>query len=394
MKTFNLQIVFVASVLLICSQVMASNNFIERNSFVVDCSRTTGEIVNVRFDNENIWSSVVIEDAEFFECVPEGYFIYRNKGGDWLTGNIKSAETISKINPSVIPQNVIYAAICHDGQRIAWLTRDRMESRLFLTELASGKSNILVSKQGFIWLPSWSPDNLHIAYYYAAPEAIKKDAYILMMIRAKHGAKEEQLTPPSLWMSLSSIRSISPQWSPDGSMVLFEGLYDKQKPMTFHSIVNVESKNIRKCKYGTWSQDSKRLFTSHKTDNSVVEHQYRLGSVVIFSKEMKVDVWQTSLPKDKDCFIGSWADDGRHIVFATFDDSCYLMETKTGRQRRFFQSEGSCKFYWLSETPVSANYLQGWSLFVIIGLVVLVIGLLIIRFVKRGNVLPGRNRGK
>lgn len=378
MKTFDLRIVFVAPVLVICSQIMASSNLIDRNSFVVDCSQSTGEIVNVWFNNENIWSSIAIEDAEFFECVPEGYFIYRNKVGDWHTGNIKSPETITKINPSVIPQNVIYATISHNGQRIGWVTHDENESRLILTELVSGKSSILISKKGYICVPSWSPDNTHMAYYYGPPNAISHDGYSLMIIETKEiGPKEKQAGPPSLWTKLSPSRTSPPRWSPDGSMILFEGRYDDNKPWTLRCLVSIDGENLRKSVGDTWSQDSKYLFTVHKTDTSVIEHQFRLGSVPVLSKEMKMDVWQTSLPKE--CFSYSWADDGRHIVFSTFDNNCYLMETKTGRQREFFKSDGLCKCYWLSEMSVSVNNVRGRLLFVLLGLVVLVVGLIVLQ---------------
>jgi len=393
MKTFNFLIAFLSPILVICSQIMASNNSTEKRSFVVDCSQSTGKIINVWFNNENIWSNIAIDDAEFFECVFEGYFIYRNEEGEWYTGNIKSHETKLKINPSLIPQNVIYATISHKGQRIAWVTIDENESRLIITELLSGKSNTLSSKQGYICVPSWSPDNLHIAYYYGPTNAISQDGYSLMIIEDKKiEPKEKQIAPPSLWTKLSPSRTSPPRWSPDGSMILFEGRYDDNKPFTIKCLVSIDGENLRKTVGDSWSQDSKYLFTVHTTDTSVVEHQFRLGSVPVTSKEMKVDVWQNSLPKES--LNLSWSDDGHHIVFSTFDNNCYIMETKTGRQRRFFQSDGPCKFYWLSQPSSLDNKLLGWSFFVLIGLVVLVIGLFIIRFGKLDNSLSGRHRGK
>ncbi|HUW18728.1 MAG TPA: hypothetical protein VMW16_05455 [Sedimentisphaerales bacterium] len=393
MKTSLSRLVFVVFFLIICPQSVASSSLIQRDNFLVDCSDSTGKIVNVLCNDDNIWSSIALDDAEFFECVPEGYFIYKNVEGEWYTGNIKSPETKLKINTSLIPQNVIYAAVSHNGKRIIWVTHKENQSSLILTEIPSGKSNSLVSKQGYICVPSWSPDNLHIAYYYGPSNAISQDGYSLMIIEAEEtGPKEKQAAPPSLWTKLSPSRTSPPRWSPDGSMILFEGRYDDNKPFTIKCLVGIDGENLRKTVGDSWSQDSKYLFTVHTTDTSVVEHQLRFGSVPVTSKEMKVDVWQHSLPKES--LNLSWSDDGHHIVFSTFDNNCYIMETKTGRQRKFFQSDGPCKFYWLSQPSSSVNNLLGWSFFVLIGLVVLVVGLLIIGCLKLRKGLSGRDLGK
>lgn len=392
MKAFNLRIVFLVPVLVICSNTIASELLVERNMLVIDCSQSTGKVVRVQFDEENVRSKVVIVDAISVQCAPEGYCIYRSKMGGWYKGNIKSPETMSQIPSSIVPKNVTYAAISNDGDKIAWVTHDGNSSSLVLAELNTDTLNILISQQGYICVPSWSPDNLHIAYYYGPPGAIVKDGYMLMMIQAKKGAKEKQLTRPSLWTSLSPSRTIPPQWSPDGTMIFFEGRYDDKKPWMLGYLVGVNGENLRKFMGGTWSQDSKRVFTIKTTGNSGFGSRRSLGVVDMASEEKEVEDLQITLPKTS--FNYSWADDGRHIVFSTFDNNCYLMETKTGRQREFFKSGGPCKFYWLSQTSASADNLQGWALFVLLGLVVLAIVFLIIRFGKTGNGLLGINRGK
>ena len=348
MKIINLSIISVIYLLVMYSNIIANEEPIRRNMLVIDCSQSTGKVVRIEFDEENVRSKVVIENAISFQCAPEGYCIYRSKMGGWYKGNMKSPETMSQIPSSIVPKNVNYAAISNDGDKIAWVTHDVNNSQLIVSELKTKGMNILASKQGYICVPSWSPDDSYIAYYYGPPNAISHDGYSLMTVEAKGiEPKENQVAPPSLWTSLSPSRTIPPQWSPDGTMIVFEAQYDDKKPWTRSCLVSVNGKNLRKFMGGTWSQDSKRVFTIKTTGNSGFGSRCSLGVVDMTSKDKEVEDLKITLPKRTSHY--KWADDGNNVVFSTFDKKFYLIETRTNRQRKIFECDSSsCIVYWLN----------------------------------------------
>lgn len=346
MKIINLSIVSVVYVLVMCSNTIASEPLVERNMLVTDCSQSTGKVVRVQFDEENVRSKVVIVDTTSFQCAPEGYCIYRSKMGGWYKGNIKSTETISQIPSSIFPKNVTYAAISNDGDKIAWVTHDGNSSSLVLAEPNTDTLNILISQQGYICVPSWSPDDSYIAYYYGPPNAISHDGYSLMTVEAKGiEPKGNQIAPPSLWTSLSPSRTIPPQWSPDGTMIFFEGRYDDKKPWMLGYLVGVNGEKLRKFMGGTWSQDSKRVFTIKTTGNSGFWSRRSLGVIDMASEEKEVEDLQITLPKKS--FNYKWADDGNNVVFY-LDNKFYLFDTRTKRQREILECDSSCRVYWLN----------------------------------------------
>ncbi len=345
MRSLHLWTISVVFVSLACDGLGASRDQAAPVSFVADCSQSNGQVVMVSFTGNIVSSEVVVKGVNSFRCVPEGHCVYRDKEGNWHTGNIRLPSTISQLDVSVVPEEASYAAVSHDGDRIVWVAREGDIDRLILLHLGKKRMTTLSSVAGHVRVPSWSPDDSYVAYYYGPSDATVKDGFVLMLIRAAEGAEPIRLTRPSLWTSLSPDRTVPPQWSPDGSKILFEGREDDRRPVTCQAIVDVNSHATRKSVSGTWSKDSKHLFTTTMAGSSEIGQQARVASIDVSSTELKVDACEVSIPRN--CLNLSFADDGRYAVFSTSNDGCYLVDTSTGERRTLPQCGGPCKFYWL-----------------------------------------------
>ena len=331
-----------------CSNGVAGEVGGDMKTFVIDCSQSTGDIVSIQIKNKNVQSEIIVEDATSFQSALKGHFIYRSRQGYWYKGDVKSPKGISKIKASIVPKNVTYAAISNKGNRVVWVTLSGNKSSIVLSDLNKNEVHILLSKDGYICVPSWSPDDSHIAYYYGPPDVISKDNYSLVIIEVEAiELKEREIAPPSLWTRLTPGRTNPPIWSPDGSMLIFEARYSNEKPISSTYLAGSDGKGLRPFMRGTWNHDSKRVFTVSTIGDSKVGYKHTLAIANVLSKERVMENLQIDLPEDS--INVQWAYDGKHVAFSTSNNRIYLLETSTNRRRKVFDCDSSCMIYWVTD---------------------------------------------
>jgi TolB protein len=126
-----------------------------------------------------------------------------------------------------------------DGRKLAYVSFESRFPQIFVQELASGKREVVSSRNGINGAPAWSPDGNKLAITLSSSEG-NPDVYVLEL-------KSKKLTR----LTDSPAIDTEPTWFPDGRRLAFTS--DRGgNPQVY--AVDVDGKNTRRLSYeGEWN---------------------------------------------------------------------------------------------------------------------------------------------
>jgi Tol biopolymer transport system component len=320
---------------------------------LVDRIGAFGDVLLLQVDENEIRSTTLLDDCTFFSSNDNGWFVCRSKSGEWRVGNALctsvpkeggcvdevsrtqtalqgDAQTTTVPTRQVVSPSrgvITYATVSGSGEMIAWVVAFDETTGLFLSSPDGKSAQQVLSKEGIILLPSFSPDEKVIAFYCGGRDVGAMDGYSLRAL-ALHTEKtaskstesgdikyydETEIAGPSKWTSLSPARTTPPQWSPDGRRLLFEGRYTDQKFVSRY-VVNADGTDLIPEVWGTWSDDGRSIYTVIGEGDSETGYRYRPARCSIVSsglkKEELIQVVFQVFP-----FGCAWSGDGVFFVY-------------------------------------------------------------------------------
>jgi hypothetical protein len=256
-----------------CFFVFGASGVDDENVIILDDSSWSGDVFIFQVSSGSPIQKELAKNVSRFAIARSGHFVLKDKDGNWFKGRVDASLTVAKRAIKSVPLDVTRAAISEDGKRIAWVNTALPKSELIVEGYDGDKPTVLrvISKNGLIAAPAWSPDGNLLAYYYGPPGAETKDGFILMLLDVSSaGNQPVPITPPSRWTRPTPLRGSPPLWSPDGKFLRFEGRYDDDLSKCSY-IVSVDGKQLRPATFGWWDQEGKLGYGLKQEDQGLNE---------------------------------------------------------------------------------------------------------------------------
>jgi len=324
---------------------MSTNNVAKPSaSLVLDGSRLDGRVVLVEYSGgDQITVKEVVKDAAFFNGAASGDFIYRSRNNKWLLGNVRKPESIANI--ASVPEGVTYAALSPDRKMMLWCIEKGNNSSLVSFHLETGERHNLVSANGLIRAPSWSPKSNGVAYYRGRPDVLMTGGFTLELVTIA-GSKNQtrQLASASHPTGITAERTQPPRWSPDGTRILFIGNYESNDLIKAYAyVVRTDGTGQKRVEGGVWSADGAQLLI-------VKRKQLPFGPLVlaIFNPSTGASS-EINLPFDLPMSIGNgrWKPDAQMFAFITDENEVHLIDVSKQRKLKLLDFAQGANLIWL-----------------------------------------------
>ncbi len=306
---------------------------------LVDGSRINGKVSLVALDESGQSKvSTLAIDVERFNATQRGDYLYKARAGGWWRGSIRNLEPPAAIVSP--PSEVEFAALSPDAAAIVWSVKENDASALVLSNPAGLEQKEIKRARGVVRQPSWSPNATRLAYYWGDPDVLITDAFTLREVSVSD-ADDRELALPSKPTGITAERTYPPQWSPDGSMILFLGNYElDDRVQALGYVVRADgSKGVKRVGGGVWSTDGSHLLYVRRT-------QLPFGPFVLSAQDVSTGASQDidigwELPTS--AAGGRWSANRSTYAFTTNENELCIIEITKKRTSK------------LNGFPVGAN---------------------------------------
>lgn len=223
-------------------------------------------------------------------------------------------------------------SISRDGKRIAYAAVIAGREQIFVMNLDGSDSIQVTHDDGDHNNPIWSTDDRRIAYGFS------KDGKEAINVVNTTGGGEEQITPDD------GQRYIHPDWSPDGSKIIYCSTDDLHPPLKNESniySIDLKSRTVTMLitggtnTYASWSPDGRRIVFRKIIGNEMN------SEIFVANSDGREERNLSSNP----AFDGwpAWSPDGSHIAFASNRGGNYrifLMNADGSNVRLLAATEG------------------------------------------------------
>lgn len=227
------------------------------------------------------------------------YVLVRRDPGE-PTQYLLEVSDIDGYNPQTIMRSnepIMSPSWSPDGKKMAYVSFENKRPRVYISELATGKRQMVTSFPGINGAPAWSPDSKQLAL--ALSKGFNPNLYILDLATKK-------LTQLTTGLAINT----EPQWTPGGQSLLFTS--DRGGTPQIYRI-NLANKVIERVTYdgrynttASLSPDSKIMVFLHRTDRG-----FNIATLNTENNNLQV-LTQNGFEESP-----SFAPNGRMIVYAT-----------------------------------------------------------------------------
>lgn len=314
---------------------------------VVDSSPINGEVALIRLGAPDSARIIPIaREATFFNAVSTGWFVYRDKHGNWWHGNLAQPGRVRTIDAV---RDASYVAPSPDGSRLAVVTQEQTNSRLLVVDLTSTKVVDVFAKPGIVAVPAWGPASDAVAFYFVPMDLLLDDAFTLeLVILNEAEAKTRTLAPPSGYTGLTAARTEPPRWSPDGLRILFSANYEASGRIeALAYTVARDGGKVERVEGGAWDSNGQALLRVRRKSlpfGDFVLSKYSLSSQA--SVDMNLPF---ALPKS--VANGCWKPDGTRFAYVSNEGDLLSIGLKEKRQHFVARVPEGARLSWVNLTP-------------------------------------------
>ena len=345
---------FVGIALIFCNLIVIEvclakglNMQINNSYLIANSSNINGQVKLFIYKHIGTVNEIEISNhVSFFQANENGLFVYKNDQHGWGYGSVFDLK--KRIQLATPPFDVTYAALSPDGKKILWLGHESTKNILILHNLETNKNSILTTQSGHISQPAWSPDSNEIAYYYVESESLLNDAFRLNIItldNSNNQPKARQLAPASYQTALTASRTRPPQWSPDGSKLLFLANYESNDLIrAYLYVVNHDGTGLKRVEGGRWSRDGSTLLLARRvnqTSKDFVLSCFNLNS----SKLTDIDL-PFQLPPN--IANGAWHPGGELFAYITNKNELTFVDLTARQNHKTAGVEEYAQLSWLN----------------------------------------------